>query len=260
MRTDLVSEKHPFSRRVPQRRPTRAPDGRSRRRGEEGARAASVHDAVRVVRGRHRPEEVGASGYLPPSFASFQATPDVVGRQRRRRRRAGPARDPGSHRVPWLSRLPLRVLEPLARARLAVLLALLLPRVAREEAGALDDAALLRVERRGRARCRGASPRPGRPCRRRCTSPTRRTGPAASMSSSAWRSTMRDVSRSKYSSRGLAVDGDGAGAGLEPDAGDGGLALAGGVRAGVGGHVGRVLSSPRPVTTSSGWGFCAACG
>ena len=42
--------------------------------------------------------------------------------------------------------LALRVLEALAGARLAVLLALLLARVPREEPGALQNGALLRVE------------------------------------------------------------------------------------------------------------------
>src|SRR5487761_2541105 len=45
------------------------------------------------------------------------------------------------------SRSALAVLEALARARLTVLLAFLLARVAREEAGALDRRAALRVDR-----------------------------------------------------------------------------------------------------------------
>src|SRR5689334_2306371 len=49
-------------------------------------------------------------------------------------------------------RSALRVLEPLARARLTVLLAFLLARVAREEARALEHRALLRVETRERTR------------------------------------------------------------------------------------------------------------
>src|SRR5262245_33857775 len=46
----------------------------------------------------------------------------------------------------------LAVLEPLPRSGLAVLLALLLARVAGQEPGALQDAALLRIERDERAR------------------------------------------------------------------------------------------------------------
>src|SRR5581483_2222082 len=53
---------------------------------------------------------------------------------------------------PFMRGSTLRVLEPLASARLTVLLALLLARIACEEAGALEHRALFRVETREGAR------------------------------------------------------------------------------------------------------------
>src|SRR5258708_6209031 len=126
----------------------------------------------------------------------------------------------------------LAVLEALAGAGLPVLLALLLAGVAREEARALDRATLLGVERDERARDAVAH-RLGL----RGLAAARARGPDVEL-------VLRfdELERlAEHHARGLAlevvvdrkpVDDDGAVAGLEPDARDGGLSLAGGVGAG----------------------------
>ena len=100
------------------------------------------------------------------------------------------------------ARIALGVLEALAGAGLTVLLALLLARVAREEAGVLEAAAALGIDRDERAGDAvahglglGAVPAAA-------TVAVTSYWSSTSMSSSDWRMIMRDVSRSKYSSPG----------------------------------------------------------
>src|SRR6185312_2678147 len=145
----------------------------------------------------------------------------------------------------------LAVLEALAGARLTVLLALLLARVPRQEARALDGAALLGVERDERARDPVAH----------------RFRLGALAAARAGRPDVELVGRldelerlAQDHARGLAlevivdreaVDDDRSGAGLEPDAGDGGLALAGGVRAGISCGHGALLAVGRGASRRS---------
>src|SRR5580658_7459994 len=140
--------------------------------------------------------------------------------------------------------LPLAVLEALAGAGLPVLLAFLLARVAREKARSLDRSTLLGVERDEGARDAVAH---GLGLRRLAAARARGPHVELILGFDELEGLPQDHPR-RLALEVLVdrevVDDDGAVSGFQPDARDGGLALAGGVCAGVdGGHsLVRVLS------------------
>src|SRR5689334_19954618 len=153
--------------------------------------------------------------------------------------------------------LPLRVLELRAGARLPVLLALLHPRIAGEQAGPLEGLAQLVVELQERARDAVAD--------RACLS----GGPAAAHVHDGVELAHRVGQLERLGDHhpqrlarevvleGAPVDQDTALAGLQPDAGDGGLAASGSIEASDDSH-----GTPQRARArlASGSGFWAAWG